>query len=444
MYTLPNKLKLFAIIFMVVGAVGIVSGFMMAPKTTSEVKEMLADGHGDGHGGDHAVVDESHDGGHGEEAHDDEAHYEHVLHQLQNRPWSALYIASFFFFMIALGTLAFYAIQYAAQAGWSPVLFRVMEGITAYLPVASVIILVLLLLSAFHVNHIFHWMDPELVNPESDHYDKLIAGKSSFLNVPFFLIRAVIFLGGWNLYRWVSRRNSIRDDNAEDNRWFKKNFKASAIFLVFFIVTESMMSWDWIMSFDPHWFSTLFGWYVFAGMMVSAITVIAMVTIVLKSQGYLEHVNDSHIHDLAKYMFGFSIFWTYLWFSQFMLIWYSNIPEEVTYFVTRIEDYNLPFFGMVVLNFVFPVLMLMNSDYKRVNWFVILTGIVILVGHYIDVFNMVMPATVGASWFIGLPEIGAIMFFFGLFVLVVFTALTKAPLLAKRNPFVKESKHFHY
>lgn len=444
MYTLPNKLKLFAIIFMVVGAVGIVSGFLMAPKTTSEVKEMMADGHGDGHGGDHAVVDESHNGGHGEEAHDDEAHYEHVLHQLQNRPWSALYVASFFFFMIALGTLAFYAIQYAAQAGWSPVLFRVMEGITAYLPVASVIILVLLLLSAFHVNHIFHWMDPELVNPESDHYDKLIAGKSSFLNVPFFLIRALIFLGGWNLYRWVSRRNSLRDDNAEDNRWFKKNFKASAIFLVFFIVTESMMSWDWIMSFDPHWFSTLFGWYVFAGMMVSAITVIAMVTIVLKSQGYLEHVNDSHIHDLAKYMFGFSIFWTYLWFSQFMLIWYSNIPEEVTYFVTRIEDYNLPFFGMVVMNFVFPVLMLMNSDYKRVNWFVILTGIVILVGHYIDVFNMVMPATVGASWFIGLPEIGAIMFFFGLFVLVVFTALTKAPLLAKRNPFIKESKHFHY
>lgn len=444
MYTLPNKLKLFAIIFMVVGAVGIVSGFMMAPKTTSEVKEMLADGHGDGHGGDHAVVDEAHDGGHGEEAHDDEAHYEHVLHQLQNRPWSALYIASFFFFMIALGTLAFYAIQHAAQAGWSPVLFRVMEGITAYLPVASVIILVLLLLSAFHMNHIFHWMDPELVNPESDHYDKLIAGKSSFLNVPFFLIRAVIFLAGWNLYRWISRRNSLRDDNAEDNRWFKKNFKASAIFLVFFIVTESMMSWDWIMSFDPHWFSTLFGWYVFAGMMVSAITVIAMVTIVLKSQGYLEHVNDSHIHDLAKYMFGFSIFWTYLWFSQFMLIWYSNIPEEVTYFVTRIEDYNLPFFGMVVMNFVFPVLMLMNSDYKRVNWFVILTGIVILVGHYIDVFNMVMPATVGASWFIGLPEIGAIMFFFGLFVLVVFSALTKAPLLPKRNPFVKESKHFHY
>ena len=446
MYTLPKNLKLFAITFMVVGAIGMISGFLSAPKTTEEVKEMMASHHGDGHG--EAVKEVSHGEGHvttGEEAHGGEdAHYEHVLHQMQNRPWSALYIASFFFFMISLGALAFYAIQYAAQAGWSPVLFRVMEGITAYLPWASVIILILLVVSAAHINHIFHWMDPELVNPESEHYDKLIDGKSGFLNIPFFLARAVVFLLGWNLYRWYSRKNSLADDNADDNRYFKKNFKASAGFLVFFIVTESMMSWDWIMSFDPHWFSTLFGWYVFAGMMVSAITVIAMVTIFLKSQGYLEHVNDSHIHDLAKFMFGFSIFWTYLWFSQFMLIWYANIPEEVTYFVTRIEDYKLPFFGMLAMNFIFPVLLLMNSDYKRVNWFVIMAGIVILAGHYIDVFNMVMPATVGTSWFIGIPELSSLFFFFGLFIWVVFTAISKVPLVAKNNPFLKESKHFHY
>jgi len=436
-------------VFMVLGAVGLIAGFLSTPHSTEEVKELMAGHHDDGH---HGSEDAAHGGTHGgthgdasEDAHGGaDAHYEHVLHQMQNRPWSALYIASFFFFMIALGTLAFYAIQYAAQAGWSPVLFRVMEGITAYLPVASIIIVVLLLLSAFHVNHIFHWMDSELVNPESDHYDSIIAGKSGYLNVPFFLARAVLYLLGWNLYRHFSRKNSLADDTAEDNRFWKKNFKLSAGFLVFFIVTESMMSWDWIMSFDPHWFSTLFGWYVFAGMMVSAITVIAMITIYMKSQGYLEFVNDSHIHDLAKFMFGFSIFWTYLWFSQFMLIWYANIPEEVTYFVTRIEDYKLPFFGMLVMNFIFPLLILMNSDYKRMNWFVIMAGIVILAGHYVDVFNMVMPATVGTSWFIGLPELGALCFFFGLFILVVFRAIAKAPLLVKNNPLVKESKHFHY
>lgn len=469
MYTLPNKLKVFALVFMVLGAIGIVDGFLSAPKTTDEVAAMMAEAH---HGEGHAAQTHDMDGhatGHNAQEHESEMHasaeddqeatgheashaeqdphqehLEHVMHQMQNRPWSALYIASFFFFMIALGALAFYAIQYAAQAGWSPILFRVMEGVTGYLPVASIGILVLLMASAFGLNHIFHWMDPELVNPESAHYDKIIAGKSGYLNVPFFLIRAIVFLLGWNAYRWVSRKYSVADDHAEDQSFFKKNFKLSAGFLVFFIVTESIMSWDWIMSFDPHWFSTLFGWYVFAGMMVCAITVIALVTIYLKSQGYLEEVNDSHIHDLAKFMFAFSIFWTYLWFSQFMLIWYANIPEEVTYFVTRIEDYKLPFFGMIAMNFVFPLLLLMNSDYKRVNWFVVMAGIVILAGHYLDVFNMVMPATVGESWTIGVPEIGALMFFFGLFVYVVFTTLTKAPLVPKNNPFIKESKHFHY
>ncbi|MEM7086473.1 MAG: quinol:cytochrome C oxidoreductase [Bacteroidota bacterium] len=450
MYTLPKKLKLFAIIFMVVGAIGMISGFLSAPSSTEEVKELLAskDHHDGGHETatvDHGEAKDAHGGDHGENAHgSDEEHLEHVLHQLQNRPWSAVYIASFFFFMIALGALAFYAIQHAAQAGWSPVLFRVMEGITAYLPVGSIIMLILLALSVAHVNHIFHWMDPELVNPESDSYDKLIAGKSGWLNTSGFMIRAVIYLLGYNLYRYFSRKWLRNQDGSNDTKWFKKNFKLSAGFLVFFIYTESMMSWDWLMSFDPHWFSTLYGWYVFAGMIVCAVTVIAMIAIFLKSQGYLEYVNDSHIHDLAKFMFAFSIFWTYLWFSQFMLIWYANIPEEVTYFVTRIEDYNLPFFGMVAMNFIFPILLLMNSDYKRVNWFVVMAGIVILAGHYIDIFNLVMPATVGTSWYIGVPELGALLFFFGLFVFVVFNALTKAPLLAEGSPFIRESKNFHY
>ena len=451
MYTLPNKLKLFAIIFMVVGAIGIVSGFMGTPSTTAEVKEMMA-GHGDDHGaeaahsneavnqdGSHDAVVDAHDAG-GDEAHgSEEEHLEHTMHQMQNRPWSALYIACFFFFMIALGCLAFYAIQIASQAGWSPVLFRVMEAITSYLVPGGIIMFVLLALSGFHINHLFTWADPEVVA-----HDKLLQGKSGWLNGTGMLIRAAIFLGGWMLYRYFAVKFSRKSDDASDNRWFKKSFRISAGFLVFFIYTESMMSWDWLMSFDPHWFSTLYGWYVFAGMMVCAITTIAMITIFLKSKGYLEFVNDSHIHDLAKFMFAFSIFWTYLWFSQFMLIWYANIPEEVTYFVTRIEDYNLPFFGMLAMNFIFPVLLLMNSDYKRVNWFVVLTGIVILAGHYIDLFVMVMPGTVGSSWFIGIPEIGAILFFFGLFIYVVFSALTKAPLLAKNNPFMKESKHFHY
>lgn len=433
MYTFSNKLKIGSFILMAVGALCLVTGFLAAPGTVEEAKAIVAS-HGDAHGEDaaHAVA------GHGEDAHD-ASHDEHVLHQLQNRPWAALYVGAFFFFMIALGTLAFYAIQRAAQAGWSPLLFRVMEGITAYLVPGGIIVFVILVLSVLHMNHLFVWMDPEVVA-----HDHLIQGKSGYLNPTFFLIRAAVFLGGWILYREYSRKLSLQQDKANDNANFKLNFKISAAFLVFYLISESMMSWDWIMSVDPHWFSTLFGWYVFASMFVSGITVIAMVTIYLKSRGYLPDVNDSHVHDLAKFMFGISIFWTYLWFAQFMLIWYANIPEEVTYYVTRIEDYNLPFFGMVAMNFVFPILLLMNSDYKRINWFVIMAGIVILSGHYLDIFNMIMPATVGDQWTIGIPEIGAVLFFAGLFIFWVFRALTQAPLQPERDPFIEESRHFHY
>ncbi|SHJ58851.1 quinol:cytochrome C oxidoreductase [Pseudozobellia thermophila] len=437
MYTFSNRLKIGSFILMAVGFLGIAIGFISAPTTVEEAKAIVAS-HDDGHGGHGAEA------GHGDAAaahggEHDASHDEHLLHQLMNKPWAALYVGAFFFFMIALGVLAFYAIQRAAQAGWSPLLFRVMEGITAYLVPGGIIVFVILVLSVLHMNHLFVWMDPDVVA-----HDELIQGKVGYLNPTFFLIRAALFLGGWIFYREYSRKLSLRQDESDDNTNFKLNFRWSAGFLVFYLVTESMMSWDWIMSVDPHWFSTLFGWYVFASMFVSGITVIAMVTIYLKSKGLLPDVNDSHIHDLAKFMFGISIFWTYLWFSQFMLIWYSNIPEEVTYYVTRIADYRLPFFGMVAMNFVFPLLLLMNSDYKRINWFVVLAGIVILAGHYLDIFNMIMPATVGDQWSIGISELGAILFFAGLFIFWVFRALASAPLQPKRNPFIEESRHFHY
>jgi len=459
MYTFPNKLRNLAIAFMVIGFLGLAYGFINAPKTIEEAKEMVASSNGEGHGESHDettttnhgeedthAVSESHETSvvddHASSSHQethDSSHDEHLFHQLSNKPWAAFYVAAFFFFMISLGVLAFYAIQRAAQAGWSPVLYRVMEGITAYLLPGGIVIIVILALSGMHLNHLFIWMDPEVVA-----HDELIAGKTGYLNVPFFLVRAVLFLLGWTTYRYFSRKFSLAQDQSDNISNHKKNFRISAAFLVFFIYSESVMSWDWIMSIDPHWFSTLFGWYVFASMIVSGVTTIALITIYLKSKGYLEFVNDSHIHDLGKFMFGFSVFWTYLWFSQFMLIWYSNIPEEVTYFMTRIEDYNLPFFGMVVMNFIFPLLILMNSDYKRINYFIVMAGIVVILGHYMDVYNMIMPSAVGDQWFIGVAEIGGFLFFLGLFIFIVFSELTKAPLFAKGDPFMGESERFHY
>jgi len=446
MYTFSSKLKTFSFVLMAIGLLGIGYGFLTAPKDIQAVENMLDAESKEGHVAHHELTTPAE---HAKvltkeqvevkEIAEKKEHAEHVFHQLQNKPWSAFYVACIFFMLLSLGTLVFYAIQQVAQAGWSPVLFRVMQGITSYLPVGAVIFFIFLILCGLHFNHLFIWLDPEVVAE-----DKIIAGKSGYLNFPFWIVRAAIFLAGWSAYQYFSRKNCLAQDESNDNSFYKKNFNISAGFLVFFIVSESIMSWDWIMSLDPHWSSTLFGWYVFASFFVSGITMIAVVTIYLKSKGYLEAVNTSHIHDLAKFMFGISIFWTYLWFSQFMLIWYANIPEEITYFVMRIQVYNLPFFGAVVMNFLFPVLILINTDFKRITWILVMASIVILLGHYVDFFNMIMPGTVGGSWFIGIPEIASLLFFLGLFIFVVFTALTKAPLLPKRNPYIEESKHFHY
>ncbi|WP_439129384.1 quinol:cytochrome C oxidoreductase [Polaribacter sp.] len=465
MYQFSGKLKTFSLALILIGVIGVAFSFYSASnKTLDDAKHAITAANDHGHGSANAdehgskVVDGNHDASgvhdtdkhidkemsaHG--AHDDDSHAEHVLHQIQNRPWSALYVALFFFLGISLLVLAFYAAQRVAQSGWSIVLFRVMEAITANLVPTSIIMLVIIGLTVGHYNHLFSWMTPGTFDPESANYDPIVAGKSWWMNVPGWAIRSVIYLLLWNVYRWFIRKNSIAEDTANDgNKTYKKNYNASVIFLFVFMITESMMSWDWIMGLDPHWFSTLFGWYVLATLLVSALTIVAFVTIYLRSKGALPQVNDSHIHDLAKFMFGFSVFWTYLWFAQFMLIWYANIPEETTYFVARFNEYKLPFLAMVAMNFVFPVLLLLNSDFKSIPWFVVIGGIVILGGHYIDVFIMVMPATVGGQWGFGIAEISALLFFLGIFIYATFSAFAKASAIPKGNPFLEESEHFHY
>ena len=448
MYTFSGKLKTVSLVLMIIGALGIGYGFFSAPKTTEDVEQAMAHHDDDHHGATTAhAEDASAADTHGEEhsAEEAQSHLEHLLHQGQNRPWAAFFIAAFFFLMISVCVLVFYSIQWAAQAGWSIVLFRIMEGTTAYILPGSILLFIFLLFSGLHMNHIYVWMSEGTFDPASENYDAIIAGKSWWLNTPGWLIRSFIYLFVYNIFRFLLRRNSLALDESGDIKIYKKNFNLAVVFIVMFGILELFMSFDWLMSLDPHWYSQLYSFYVFASVLVSAITTIALVTIYLKNKGVLPFVNNSHIHDLAKYMFGFSIFWTYFWFDQFMLQWYANIPEEAAYFFPRlIGSYQLPFISMLVMNFVFPILILMDSDFKRVPWFVVAAGLVILTGHYIDIFQLISPATVGDSWSIGIPELGSLAFFLGLFIFVVFTAISKAPLHAKGNPFMKESEIYHY
>jgi hypothetical protein len=458
MFEFSSKAKQLAIALTAVGAILWGVGFALngsssheADHGDSHATEMHADAGHDAHAthdthADHAEeahADHADHDAHAEAAHTEhDAHAEHAHHQQQNRPWSALYVAAIFFLGLGLGQLFFLGIQYVAQAGWSAGLLRLMEAQAFAIIAPLAVILIITALGLGHVHHMFHWMVEGVMEPGHANYDEIIAGKEGFLNPAFFMIRVVVYIGGWVWAAKLLRKNSLLSDNGDGAEMWKKNRRIAAIFTVFYAVTSSTSAWDLIMSIDTHWFSTLFGWYTFAGMFVSSFAALILVTLYVKSKGLMEWVNENHLHDLGKFMFAFSVFWTYLWFSQFVLIWYANIPEEVTYYMQRFDQYKVPFFIMLALNFIFPVLAILSRPAKRVPGTVVMAAVFVLIGHYMDHYVMIMPGTVGDYYGFGLVELGPILFFAGLFIYVVLNNIASAPLLHKNHPMLTESKHF--
>lgn len=359
------------------------------------------------------------------------------------RFWANIMVNGFFFLAIGLGALFFLALQYAAEVAWSVMIKRILEAISGYIPVGGLIMLLVFAAGSLHLHHLFHWMDPAVYDPTSPEYDKIIANKSAYLNQPFFYIRALVYLGVFIYFMRYFRQKSLLEDQQGGSEIHFKSRAKAAIFLVIFAVFSSTLSWDWLMSIDTHWFSTLYGWYVFSGMWVTAMIVTLMIAIHLKNKGLMPQMNESHIHDIAKWMFAISFLWSYLWFSQFMLIWYSNIPEEIIYFRDRIEHYPWLFFGMFFVNFAFPMIILMSRDAKRNAIFFTPVALIIFLGHWFDVFCLIMPGTVGSHWHYGFMEMGMFLGFLGLFVFVVMNRLSKAPVVVKNHPYLDESLHHH-
>jgi len=351
-------------------------------------------------------------------------------------------INSFYFFGIALGALFFLALQYATETGWYASVKRVIEAVAGFLPYGTgLLAIVLLVITLMDGAHIYQWMEPSTTEPLSEHYDKIIDGKSAYLNKVFFWIRTLIYLSAYLVFWRGFRMRSLEEDKVGGTAIHFKNYKKAALFLVVFAVFSSTSSWDWLMSIDVHWFSTLYGWYVFSGIWVSAMVVIVLLTLYLKRMGYLPNVNDSHIHDLGKWAFAISFLWSYLWFSQFMLIWYSNIGEEVVYFMMRIENFKVLYFGMFLINFAFPMLILMSRDAERNVGILTFVGLVILAGHWVDVYIMVSAGSLGATAEIGALEIGLVLLITGAFIRIVLMNLSKAPLTPVHHPFLDESVH---
>ena len=412
----------------------------------------MSDGHGAGHDEHAAVVNQSlvastNAVGAGPEAAGGEHH--------GSAPWlkrlyTSLWHNNVFFAGIGVIGLFFIAIQYAAQAGWSAPIKRIPLAIGHWIPIAGVMMVGLWFLVK---GDVFHWTHHDLYVKDTPGYDKILDGKSAYFFWPFaaggfpifFVVRMIAFFGLWYLFfTWIKKEMLAEDLSGNTGHFFSAR-KFSAIFLVIFGVTSSVAAWDWIMSIDTHWYSTMFGWYMFASWWVTGLAFITLIVVNLKDAGYLKMVNSNHLHDLGKFVFAFSIFWTYIWFGQFLLIYYANIPEETVYFITRMKTapYSWIFFLNLLLNFVLPFLLLMTRDAKRqMSMLKVVTPIVIL-GHWFDFYNMITPGVMKGEGGFGFLELGLLMIFLAAFLYIVLNALSKVQLVAKNHPFMPESLNHH-
>jgi len=362
--------------------------------------------------------------------------------------WAAFYANALFFFLIALGTMFFYALNHLTETGWTVLVKRVYEAIATYLPWGALTILLVLVAGSAGLHHIWPWMDTRTLDTaDTLHYDAHIALLSTYLNKPFFWVRTIVILATFVFFiRWF-RTHSLRMDQETGEALIRshwKNYRRSVVFILLFAFFSSVLAWDWIMSIDVHWKSALFGWYVFGGMWASGMITAVILVLYLKGKGYLPQVNGSHIQDMGKWVFAVSFLWSYLYFEQFLLIWYSNVPEESSYYMVRINHHPWLTWGMFFINFALPMVLLMSRDSKRTPRYLIGVGVLIFIGHWLDTVQMIMPGSLGPHFEnIGILEVGFFVAFLGIFIRLVLSALAKAPLTVVAHPFLEESVHHH-
>ena len=353
------------------------------------------------------------------------------------RTWASWLLVGYCALGLGLSGLCFVAIHYTTGASWSVAVRRVAEAISNTLPLAVVLLAVVFVARP----QLYSWTKTGGLGPAGD---PALAFRQFWLSRSFFLVRAAVYAVIWIGFALAISRRSRRQDRDGDPRWTRANVRLSAAFLITFSVTFTLASVDWVMSLEPLWYSTIFGVYNFAGLFLSGLAALILVALWLERRGPLLHVlNNEHLHDLGKLLFAFSSFWMYIWFSQYMLIWYANIPEETTYFVRRVHG---PWLALlvanVILNWLVPFAMLLRRDLKRRRATLGLVAAIVLVGRWLDVYLMIFPSVAGDVPSIGLWEIGLTAGGIGCFGLVLAWILRGAPAVPVADPQLVDSLQY--
>lgn len=351
------------------------------------------------------------------------------------RTWANYLLTNYYFLSLAIGAAFFGAIQYITNAGWSAAFKRIPEAMAAYIPFAAVFFLILF----FGMHSLFEWTHEEVVQ-----HDHLLEHKSPYLNLPFFFARVVVFFGAWILLSKYLRRISLKEDEVGGMEYFYKSELYSKIFIFVIAFSFSIFAVDMLMSLSPHWFSTLFAGKSFIAAFLHSSSIITLIVIILSRTGHFDLLNRSHLHDFTRYIFMTSIIWGYFNFAEFMLIWYGNIPEETSWFVTRwYGAYKVLFFANILINWFVPFIVLMPRKTSRSKLIITPVIVLLMIGQYIELYYIIWPATVHDAKF-GLLEIGTFAGYLGLFAWVVATWLAKASLVPQNHPYIEESIYHHF
>ena len=345
------------------------------------------------------------------------------------RTWSSLLVAGFYVLSVALGGLLFIAVQQLSGAAWSVGMRRVAEAMTCALPVAAVMMVLLF----FGRGDLFAWAAVAPVGERA-------AGLGTrYFAVVFVAFRTVLFLGLWMVFAWLMRRTSERQDTSDDPIHQRRMLRYSAVFIVLFALSFSLATVDWLLALDPRWMSTIYAVYAFAGLLVQGVAAVTLVVVLLHEHGHLvDTVNANHLHDLGKLLLALTTFWAYIWLCQYLLIWYGNLPDEVTYYVVRTGPrWVALFFANLVINWLIPFGVLLPRASKRSPTVLKWVAVLILIGRWLDVYLLVMPQTMTAPAF-GLLELSIAAAYGSVLWFVVSAALARQPLIVLHDPLLFE------